>query len=61
LFLSLTAPAYAHAGPVADQLMLPVLFAKSWFIGYGLVFLAVLLGLLALLIPSRRKTLRRRG
>jgi hypothetical protein len=41
-------------------LALPVLFAKSWLLGYALVFLCVLLGLLAVLIPSRRKTLRAR-
>ncbi len=35
-----------------------VLLAKSWLAGYGLVFLCVLLGLLAVLIPSMRKTLR---
>jgi hypothetical protein len=47
----------AHASP-GDAV--PPLFAKSWGIGYALVFLAVLLGLLAVLIPSMRKTLRRR-
>ncbi len=39
---------------------LPLLLAKSWLLGYALVFLAVLLGLLAVLIPSMRKTLRKR-
>lgn len=38
----------------------PVLLAKSWFIGYALVFLAILLGMLAILIPSMRKKLRKK-
>ena len=39
---------------------LPVLFAKSWAIGYALVFLCILLGLLAVTIPGMRKALRKR-
>ena len=39
---------------------LPVLIGKTWLLGYALVFLAILLGLLAVLIPSMRKTLRKR-
>jgi hypothetical protein len=39
---------------------LPVLFAKSWAIGYALVFLGILLGLLAVTIPSMRKALRKK-
>ncbi len=36
------------------------LLAKSWLIGYALVALGILLGLLAVLIPSMRKALRRK-
>lgn len=39
---------------------MPVLIGKNWLLGYALVFLAVLLGLLAVLIPSMRKKLRKR-
>lgn len=49
----------AEAGPLGAG-VIPVLLAKSWFLGYALVFLAILLGLLAVLIPSMRKSLRRR-
>ena len=50
----------AHASQNSTHLVLPSLLAKSWLIGYALVFLAVLLGLLAVLIPSMRKSLRRK-
>lgn len=52
-----TAPA-AAAAPAA--LTLPVLCGKSWMIGYALLFLGILLGMLALLIPSMRKVLRKK-
>jgi hypothetical protein len=40
---------------------LPVLWGeKSWMIGYALLFLGILLGMLALLIPSMRKVLRKK-
>lgn len=50
----------AHASPTSPPLALPSLLAKSWLTGYALVFLAILLGLLAVLIPSMRKSLRRK-
>ena len=50
----------AHASQTTPHLALPTLLAKSWLLGYALVFLAILLGLLAVLIPSMRKVLRRR-
>ncbi|MFW6171301.1 MAG: hypothetical protein ACODAD_12490 [Planctomycetota bacterium] len=53
-------PMTVEAGPVAAAAV-PVLLAKSWFVGYALVFLAILLGLLAVLIPSMRKSLRKKG
>ena len=53
-----TAPAAAAAPPAA--LTLPVLCGKSWMIGYALLFLGTLLGMLALLIPSMRKVLRKK-
>jgi hypothetical protein len=39
---------------------LPILWAKSWLIGYALLFLGILLGMLAVLIPSMRKVLRKK-
>ncbi len=39
---------------------LPPLLAKSWALGYSLVFLGILLGMLAVLIPSFRKSVRKR-
>jgi hypothetical protein len=36
------------------------LLAKNWAVGYALVGLAVLLGLLAVTVTSRRKTVRKR-
>ena len=39
---------------------MPWLLAKNWAIGYALFFLAILLGLLALLIPSMRKAIRKK-
>lgn len=39
---------------------LPVLLGKSPAIGYALVFLCILLGLLAVTIPSMRKPLRKK-
>ena len=50
----------AHASQTSTDLAMPTLLAKSWLLGYALVGLAVLLGLLAVLIPSMRKALRRR-
>jgi len=40
---------------------MPVLFAKSWLIGYVILALAMLLGTLAVLIPSRRKAVRKKA
>ncbi len=37
---------------------LPFLLAKSWALGYTIVFLGILLGMLAVLIPSLRKVVR---
>ena len=39
---------------------LPVLFGKSWAIGYALVFLGILLGLVAVTTPSMRTSLRKK-
>ena len=50
----------AHASQSSINLATPTLLAKSWLLGYALVFLAILLGLLAVLIPSMRKVLRRK-
>jgi hypothetical protein len=36
----------------------PALLAKSWALGYTIVFLGILLGMLAVLIPSLRKVVR---
>ena len=49
-----------HASQDPPNTLLPALLAKSWLIGYALVFLAILLGLLAVLVPSMRKTLRKK-
>lgn len=48
-----------YASPSAAVSM-PILWAKSWLIGYALLFLGILLGMLAVLIPSMRKVLRKR-
>jgi hypothetical protein len=40
------------------MLTMPWLLAKSWALGYAFLFLAILLGLLAVLIPSMRKAIR---
>ena len=37
---------------------LPILFAKSAAMGYAIVFLCILLGMLAVLVPSMRKMVR---
>lgn len=58
--LLLTGPAGAAPPAPPTFGLLPVLWAKSWAIGYALVFLCILLGMLAVLIPSMRKPLRRR-
>jgi hypothetical protein len=50
----------AHAASQRAAIHLPVLWAKSWLIGYALLFVGILLGLLAVLIPSMRKVLRKR-
>ena len=50
----------AHAASLSAALQLPVLWGKSWLIGYALLFLGILLGLLAVLIPSMRKALRKK-
>ena len=50
----------ARASEVPYEPALPVLLGKSWALGYTLVFLGILLGLLAVLIPSMRKPLRKR-
>lgn len=55
----------AHAAPqrvavALPVLWAPVLWAKGSLIGYSLLFLGILLGLLAVLIPSMRKVLRKK-
>lgn len=53
----------AHTAQAASErvaLDLPVLWGKSWLIGYALLFLCILLGMLAVLIPSMRKVLRKK-
>jgi hypothetical protein len=51
----------AHAAAHGAALNLPVLWGKdSWLIGYALLFLGILLGMLAVLIPSLRKPLRKK-
>jgi hypothetical protein len=57
LLLSATS---VHASETFAPAGMPVLLAKSWAIGYALVFLAILLGLLAVCIPSMRKVLRKK-
>ena len=57
-FLLLASIAQAAEGTTG--LAMPTLLAKNWLLGYALVFLCVLLGLLAVLIPSMRKVLRRK-
>ena len=52
--------ASAHASQTLAVSSMPVLLAKSWALGYALVFLAILLGLLGVLIPSMRKSLRKK-
>mgnify|MGYP001811629058 CR=1 FL=1 len=37
---------------------LPILLAKGWALGYATLFLSILLGMLAVLIPSWRKIVR---
>ncbi len=49
-----------EASTTTTSSSVPVLLAKSWAIGYTLVFLAILLGLLAVVIPSMRKVLRKK-
>ncbi|MHB0956618.1 MAG: hypothetical protein ACYC6N_00270 [Pirellulaceae bacterium] len=53
-----THPVYAAAQRAAYDL--PVLWGKSWLIGYSLLFLCILLGMLAILIPSMRTMLRKK-
>ena len=50
----------AEASQEVTTVPMPALLAKSWLIGYALVFLCILLGLLAALLSSRRKTLRKK-
>jgi hypothetical protein len=50
----------AHAASENVGARLPVLWGKSWLIGYALLFLGILLGMLAVLIPSMRKALRKK-
>ncbi|MBM4088578.1 MAG: hypothetical protein FJ276_04005 [Planctomycetes bacterium] len=57
---SVTASASEELSSTVGSTTLPWLFGKSWAIGYALFFLAILLGLLALLIPSMRKTIQKR-
>ena len=61
--LALAPPACAGSatGTASAAATLPVLLAKSWAIGYALVFLAILLGSLAVLIPAMRKSVRKRS
>ncbi|MCU0961902.1 MAG: hypothetical protein MUF48_17540 [Pirellulaceae bacterium] len=58
--LLLSGPACAAPTAVPSLGLLPVLWAKSWMIGYALLFLCILLGMLATLLPSMRKVLRKR-
>lgn len=48
-----------HASTITAS-PLPILWGKSWAIGYALLFLGILLGMLAVLIPSMRKVLRKK-
>jgi hypothetical protein len=57
LALLLTQTTQAAEHPV---LSLPVLWAKSWMLGFAIMFLCILLGLLAVLLPSMRKVLRKK-
>ncbi len=58
--LLLSTPAWAASTPPPPLGPLPVLWAKSWLIGYALLFLCILLGMLAVLIPSMRTALRKK-
>jgi hypothetical protein len=49
-----------HVAPVCVAVAVPLLWAKSWLLGYGLLLLGILLGMLAVLIPSMRKVLRKK-
>ncbi len=44
----------------ASSLVVPSLLAKTWAVGYLLLGLGVLLGIFAVTITSRRKTIRKR-
>lgn len=46
----------AYAGPMS----MPGVLAKSWAVGYSIFGLAVLLGVLAVTVTSKRKTIRKR-
>ena len=52
--------ATAHAASDTSTPDVPMLLAKSWALGYALVGLGILLGMLAVLIPSMRKSLRKK-
>jgi hypothetical protein len=58
--LLLSGPAGAAPTMLPALGLLPVLWAKSWLVGYALVFLCILLGMLAVLLPSMRKVLRKK-
>lgn len=51
----LALPSVASAADPVLLPALPLLWAKAWAIGYSLAFLGVLLGLIPICFPSRRK------
>jgi len=54
------APASAAPWPTIIGTDAPLLIAKSWLIGQSIVGLCILLGMLAVLIPSMRKVVRKK-
>jgi hypothetical protein len=60
LFLALCCARTACAASDGGAFVWPVLYAKNWIIGYSMLFLGILLGMLAVLIPSMRKVLRKK-
>jgi hypothetical protein len=53
-------PRFAQAAWESAGWSWPVLWGKSWLIGYAVLFLGILLGMLAVLIPSMRRRLRKK-
>ena len=60
LFAALLVSSTAHASQAGSVSALPILLGKQWAIGYAIVFLCILLGVLAVAISSMRKALRKR-